>query len=127
MQPGDKDDGPTLDAVAILDAVIEHVAQEEAENGVPTEEDIRWSREVRLKVQARIAALRAQLTSARPSDPPAVPIGSDIRALDREGLLARLEAHRQGDGVRSDLASLSDEDLRRMLERLTEPTEGGTS
>jgi hypothetical protein len=114
MQPGDKDDGPRPDAVAILDAVIEHVAQEEAENGEPTEQDIQWSRDLRRQVQARIAELRRQLNSVKP-----------LRALDRAELLARLKAL-PGDGARHDLASLSDEELRQMISHLTGPTEGGT-
>ena len=125
MPPSDKDDAPVPDAIAILDAVIDHVAEEEAENGEPTEQDIRWSRDVRREMQSRIAALRRQLTAAQPIDQPAVPIGSDIRVLDRESLLARLEALRQGDSAQ-DLTGLSDDDLRRMLARLTGPTEGET-
>ena len=126
MRSSDKDDGPPPDALAILDEVIELVAQEEAENGEPTEQDIRWSRDVRRQVQSRIAALRRQLTPVAPIDQPAASIADDIRALDRAGLLARLEPLRQGGGARQDLATLSDDDLREMLTRLTRPAEGGT-
>lgn len=73
MRPGDKD-GPFPDATAILDAVIDLVAEEEAENGEPTEQDIQWSRDLRRNIQARIAVLRRQLTSVEPVDPPAAPI-----------------------------------------------------
>ena len=151
MQPGDKDDGQLPDAAAILDAVIDLVAEEEAENGEPTEEDIRWSRDVRRQIEARIAELRHQLDRQRlqaagsaviPGGPPdgdreltpvepaelAAPMRDDshaLHALDREALLARLQALHPP-GVHPDLASLRDEDLRRMLARLTGPTEGET-
>lgn len=123
MPPSDKDDAPVPDAIAILDAVIDHVAEEEAENGEPTEQDIRWSRDVRREMQSRIAALRRQLTPVQPVDQPAAPLGSEVRGLDREGLLARLEALRQGNDAHQDLTGLSDEDLRRMLSILMGPTE----
>lgn len=120
MPPHDKDDKPVPDAIAILDAVIDLVAEEEAENGEPTEEDIRWSRDLRAQMQTRIAALRRQLTAVQPIAPQAAPVGADIGALAREGLLARLEALR-GDGERNarpDLTGLSDDDLRQMLANL---------
>jgi hypothetical protein len=117
MSPNDKDDGPPPDAIALLDAVIDHVAEEEAEHGEPTEQDVRWSRDLRRTMQARIAALRSAHTAA--------PMDFAIRALDREGLLARLEALRQdGGGVHQDLRRLSDDDLRQMLAILVRPTEG---
>ena len=56
-----------------------------------------------------------------------MPIGSEIRALDRAGILAQLEALRQVGDLRyahQDLTGLSDADLRRMLAILMEPTEG---
>ena len=127
MRPNDKHDQPILDAAATLDAVIDQVAEEEAENGKPTEEDIRWSHDLRLKMKSSIAALRRQLTPVQPIVRRAKPIGSEIRALDRAGLLARLEALRQREDVRyahQDLTGLSDDDLRQMLAILVGPTEG---
>lgn len=126
MRPNDKDDKPVRDASAVLDAVIDLVAEEEAENGEPTEQDIRWSRDLRAQMQSRIAALRRQLTPAQPNAPQDTPPGAEIHALDREGLLARLEALR-GDGERNarpDLTGLSDDDLRQMLANLVGPTAG---
>lgn len=141
MQPGDKDDGPLPDAVAILDAVIDHVAQEEAESGEPTEQDIRWSRDVRRQLQSRVAGMRRQLDQPDQLDQldrqrpqaiepaePTTSMGDDshaLRALDREALLARLKPLHPP-GAHPDLASLGDEELRWMLARLTRPTEGGT-
>lgn len=122
MPPHDKHDRSARDAVAILDAVIDHVAEEEAENGEPTEQDLRWSRDLRRQMQSRMAALRRQLTPVQPIVR-SVSIGSEIRGLDREGLLAQLEALRQGGDVRyahQDLTGLSDDDLRRMLAILAE-------
>jgi uncharacterized protein involved in exopolysaccharide biosynthesis len=126
MRPNDKDGKPVPNASAVLDAVIDLVAEEEAENGQPTEQDIRWSRDLRAQMQSRIAALRRQLTPAQPGAPQGTPVGAEIRALDREGLLARLEAHRGGgDGnTRQDLADLSDDDLRQLLANLVGPTAG---
>jgi len=126
MRPNDKDDGPVPDAIAILDAVIDHVAEEEAENGEPTEQDIRWAHDLRLKMQSRIAALRSAHTGPTNHPGPA-PMDSELRALGREGLLARLEALRQHGGVQyahQDLTGLSDDDLRQMLAIWVGPTEG---
>jgi len=126
MLPHDKHDRSALDAIAILDAVIDHVAEEEAENGEPTEQDLRWSHDLRRQMQSRIAALRRQLTPARPIIR-SVSIDSGIRVLDREGLLAQLEALRQRGDLRyahQELTGLSDDDLRRMLALLAESTEG---
>jgi hypothetical protein len=127
MPPTDQHDRPAPDAVAILDAVIDHVAEEEAENGVSTAQEVRWAHDLRRKMQSHIAALRRQLTPVQPIVRRSVPIGSEIRALDREGLLAQLEALRQVGDLRyahQDLTGLSDADLRRMLAILMEPTEG---
>jgi hypothetical protein len=127
MPPTNQHDGPAPDAASILDAVIDHVAEEEAENGVSTEQDARWAHDLRRKMQSHIAALRRQLTPVQPMVRRSVPIGSQIRVLDREGLLAQLEALRQVDDIRyahQDLTGLSDADLRRMLAILMEPTVG---
>ena len=127
MPPTDQHDRPAPDAITILDAVIDHVAEEEAENGVSTAQEVRWAQDLRRKMQSRIAALRRQLTPVQPVVRRSVPIGSEIRVLDREGLLAQLEALRQDGDVRyahQDLTGLSDADLRRMLAILMEPTKG---
>lgn len=79
MQPHDKDGKPAPDATAILDAVIDLVAEEEAENGEPTEQDIRWSRDVRAQMQSRIAELRRQLKPG-PTNQPAGTPGADGEA-----------------------------------------------
>jgi hypothetical protein len=50
-------------AAEILDVVFAHVAEEEAENGEPTEDDERWASELHAKMRTRIAELRRQLTT----------------------------------------------------------------
>jgi hypothetical protein len=125
MQP--KHDKPGPGAVAVLDAVIALVAEDEAEDGTSTPDQARWARGVAQAVAVRVAELRRQLTPVRPVIKRAAPVGSQIRALDRVGLLTRLEALRQGEQVRyahQDLTGLSDDDLRRMLAILEAPTEG---
>ena len=125
MQP--KHDKPAPCAVAMLDAVITLVAEDEAEDGQSTPDQARWAHGVAQAVAIRVAELRRQLTPARPVIKRAAPVASQIRALDRVGLLARLETLRQGEQVRyahQDLTGLSDDDLRRMLAILEAPTEG---
>jgi len=124
MRRNDKGDGPIPDPIAILDAVIDHVAEEEAETGEPTEQDLRWSHDLRREMQSRIAALRGRLTSAQPIAQPVSPVSTEVRALDREGLLARLKALRLGDDDAQDLTEMSDDDLRRMLATLMGPAGG---
>jgi hypothetical protein len=127
MPPTDQHDRPAPDSIAILDAVIDHVAEEEAENGVSTAQEARWAHDLRRKMQSHIAALRRQLTPVQPMVRRSVPIGSEIRELDREGLLAQLETLRQVGDLRyahQDLKGLSDADLRRMLAILMEPPKG---
>ena len=78
MRRNDKGDGPIPDPIAILDAVIDHVAEEEAETGEPTEQDLRWSHDLRREMQSRIAALRGQLTSAQPIAQPVSPVSTEV-------------------------------------------------
>jgi hypothetical protein len=103
---------------------MDHLAQEEADTTEFTPEEDRWARRVRQGVDTQIAALRRQLTPVRPKLESLPPIPDEIRALDREGLLARLEILRQGPGVRyahMNLTGLTTDDLRQMVAAILEP------
>lgn len=118
MQPNGKHEKPLPDASAVFETILDHIAEEEAENEVSTETDRCWAHNLRQQMETHIAALRRQLTPVRPVVRRPPPISSEIRALDRDGLLARLEALRQAEHVRyahQDLTGLSDDDLRHML------------
>src|SRR5678815_4441731 len=124
MGTDDKGQGPRMNSVAVVNAIMDHVAQEEADRAVPTPEERRWARGVRKRVDVELARLRRQLTPTelKPKRPP--PIPDEIRTLDRAGLLAQLEVLRQREGVRYahlDLTELSTDDLRQMIAALLEP------
>jgi hypothetical protein len=114
------------DPVAIWDDILDVIAEDDAETGEASEDDVQWSQRVDAMVKSRLAGLRRQLT---PTDVPVkrgVSIPSEIQAFDRKMLLAQLEILRQGASVRyahQDLTGLSDNDLRTMLAILVEPAE----
>jgi hypothetical protein len=119
MRPNNRDPKQVANAVAFVDTVMEHVAEENADQAEFSAEETRWARGVRHQVDAQLEALRRQL---KPKHPPAVP--AEIRELDREGLLARLESLKQHPGVRYahlDLSVLTTEDLQRMVTAILEP------
>src|SRR5262245_59257480 len=100
-----------------LETVLELVA---VESGEPDEEARldAWARSVRQKVDTQLAALRRQHMPARPVPRRAVAISDEIRSLDREALLARLEILRQSPDVQIahlDLSGLTEDDLRQLV------------
>lgn len=122
MGPNDKHDKPPTDPLAFIDTVMDHVAQEEAEADEVefTPEEDRWARGVRQNLDTHLAALRRQLTPAQPTHKHLAPIPDEIRALDREGLLARLEILCQSPHARArytpqDLTGLTTDELRQMV------------
>jgi hypothetical protein len=124
MGANNNGDRPSTNSVAVVYAVMDHVAQEESDRAPTTPEEARWARRVRQQLDVQLAELRRRLTptDCKPKRPPAIP--EEIRTLDREGLLARLEVLRQYDGVRYahlDLTGLSTEDLRQMVAAILEP------
>ena len=109
-----------------LDGAIHEAALVEAEQGTSTPSEREWDEGVAASVHARLAELRRNLVPA--ADPPskARPIRPSLLSLGREALLARLEALMLAmrGGVQyahRDLAMLSDDDLRQMID-LIEPT-----
>jgi hypothetical protein len=103
---------------AVLETLVEHIAQEEADHGLSDEATSIWARRVRADMMSRIAELRRRMLPAAPTARRVSPIAPDVLALDREGLLARLASFSQGERVQyahRDLTGLSDDDLRRML------------
>jgi hypothetical protein len=123
MGPNDKHDKPPTDPITFVDTVMDHVAQEEADNAPFTPEEDRWALGIRQNVDMHLAALRRQLTLDQPTSKR--PISDEIRALDREGLLAQLEVLRRGPGARYahlDLTRLTTDDLRQMLAEILEPS-----
>jgi hypothetical protein len=118
-------DIPSADVVAIVDAVMDHVAQEYAEStAVFTPEEDRWAQALRRRVESELARLRRQLTPARSIRKRLPPISDELRALDRDALLARLAVLRQASGVRyayQDLTGLTADGLRQLIAVIMEP------
>jgi hypothetical protein len=115
-----------LDAEEVWERILEDVAEQHAEDYVPSESDARWARQTQAFVRARLAELRRRITP--PSAPPSisVDIAAWIQALDRPALLAKIDALRQGAGARyahHELTALADDDLRALLAILTAPAE----
>src|SRR5580700_821572 len=79
---------PKPDAVEVLDTICHHVAVAAAENAQPTQEDLRWSRELGLQLEARLAELRRRLTPADEPVEKAKPIRPSTLAMARDELLA---------------------------------------
>jgi hypothetical protein len=126
MSQNGKQDCAALDPIALMDALLDDAAEQAAEDGIPTENDVEWSREVDAMVMSKLAELQRQATSSQVPLKRGVTIPSHIQALDRQSLLAQLEILRQGANVRyahQDLTGLSDNDLRTMLTLLVVPTE----
>jgi hypothetical protein len=118
MTPRDKPGRATRDPVAIWDDILDLVAEDDAEIGVASDDDVRWSQHVDAQVKSRIAALRRQFTPTVVPIQHGVTIPPAIQAMDRRALVAQLEALRQGGHLRyahHDLTGLSDTDLRTML------------
>lgn len=124
MQRKPKPDNATVDSVRLLDTIMDHVAQEEADTAVFTEEENQWARRLRQEVDARLAELRAQLAPAVRNTKRPPEIGPEIQGLDRQQLLERLDELRQHPGVRFahlDLAGLDTDDLRQLVAAILAP------
>lgn len=118
-----KDKPNSLD---VIDAISHQAALAEAENGVSTAEDRRWSKDLGVTIEARLAELRRNLTPAEVVPERAAPIRPSLLAMARDALIAAITRITQvrGSAVQyayRDLRGLSDDDLRRLLDTL-EPT-----
>ena len=118
-------DKPDADPIVVLDAVMDHVALEYAESAETfTPEEDRWARGVRQRVDRELAALRRQLTPAKPRHKRLPPIPDELLALDRQALIGRLTSLRQASGVRyahQDLVGLTCDDLRQLIVAISRP------
>jgi hypothetical protein len=105
----------------ILDELSYQAALAEADHGVSTRADDRWSRELGDKLQARLAELRRNLLPASAPIQKAKPIRAKWLSLARDQLLAALAAMSANEAVQyahRDLQGLSDNDLRQLLDLL---------
>jgi hypothetical protein len=108
------------DPIAVMNALLHDVAEQAAEDHVPTKEDHRWAKNTMAKLQRQLAQLRPA-RDARSGTAPAkrdVEIPASIQALDRDTMLVQLEFLRQCGQVRyanQNLTSLSVSDLRKTL------------
>ena len=118
-----KDKPSSLD---ILDEISHQAALAEAEHGKSTADDRRWSRELGVSIEARLAELRRNLTPAEAPTERAKPIRPSLLAMARDALIDAISRITQARGravqyAHRDLRGLSDDDLRRLLDTL-EPT-----
>jgi len=118
--------GNDLDAPHPLEKVIGAVAAESFEPDHGVRED-RWAQNIRRNVDARLAALRRQLSPPRSPQRQVARVSVDLRMLDRAALLARLDILRQAPHVRFahlELSGLTTEDLRQLIAEIeTERTQ----
>jgi len=101
-----------------LEVVLEHVSAEGSHDPDEVARENSWAHAVRQKVDTQLAALRRQLNPARPIRRRAAGISDELRALDRDGLLARLAILRQAPEVRIahlELSGLTTDDLRQLV------------
>jgi hypothetical protein len=116
MTPDEK----KLDA---LEAAFHDAALADAEADDATPEEKEWAKQFHARVDAQLADMEKNLA---PSAAPAKPIRPSLLALTRDALLAKLEqlvsvgrlqvAHRK-------LSTLSDDDLRRLIQSATSDAE----
>jgi hypothetical protein len=117
MKRSSKYPGNESEAVHPFETVLELVA-EESVDPVDEARANSWAHALRQRVDTQLAALRRQLTPARPVPRHAVHVSDEIRSLNREALLARLEVVSQAPEVRIahlDLSGLSEDDLRQLV------------
>ena len=119
-----KPDAP--DTAEVLDAINYQVALDEAENGTATEADRKWSRELGVQIEARLAELRRNLTPADPPRERAKPLRPSTLAMMRDALIRAIERITQAMGgtvqyAHRNLTKLSDDDLRRLYDTI-DPT-----
>jgi hypothetical protein len=107
------------DPIAIMEGLLDDVAEQAVEDLEPTAESIQWSRTLGDQVRHEIAYMERRAARKRTSVVrPTVTIPAGIQALDRASLLARLESLRQNANVQYanwDLSGLDDDELRRTL------------
>jgi len=107
------------DPIAIMEGLLDDVAEQAVEDRKPTADSIRWSRALGDQVRREIELLELRGVPARTGlAGPIVVIPAEIQALDRDCVLARLESLRRIGEVHYanwHLSGLSDDELRRTL------------
>jgi hypothetical protein len=125
MSDKNQPDETVRDPIATMETLLDDIAEQAADDYVPTDDDIRWASELGSVVEQRLAGLER-----RPRRPPQdqvrhdVIIPESIQRLDRESLLVQLELQRRNPNVQyaqRNLTTFSDDDLRRMLALLMQP------
>lgn len=107
------------DPIAIMEGLLDDVAEQAIEDLEPTADSIQWSHALGDQVRREIARMeRCGARARRDVLPPTVTIPAEIQALDRDTVLARLEILRQNAKVQyahRHLSGLSDDELRRLF------------
>lgn len=111
-----------------IDAALREAALVEAEQRTSTPHERQIAKRMKGNVQTRLAELRRQLLPAADPVEKAKPIRPSLYKLGRDALVARLEALTRAMGgavqyAHRDLAGLSDDDLRRMIDLLDKSPE----
>lgn len=118
---------PKPSALEILDEVSHQSAQAAVDRRKKsTPEERAWSRELGVKIDARLAELRRNLTPADPPVESAKPIRPSTLAMMRDALIEGVTRFTQSRGgavqfAHRNLKRLSDDDLRRLYD-LLDPT-----
>ena len=118
---------PKPNAVEVLDEISHHAAQAAAaRRGKPTTRDREWSRELGVKLDARLAELRRNLLPEDPQIEQAKPIRPSTLAMARDAVLDAIRRVTTPMGGRvqfahKNLKRLSDDDLRRIYDKI-DPT-----
>ena len=119
---------PKPNAREILDEVSHHAAQADvaARCGKSTARDRQWSRDLGVKLDARLAELRRNLLPADPPIEQAKPLRQSTLVMVRDALLDGIKRLSTDTGGRvqfayRNLKRLSDDDLRRIYDTL-DPT-----
>ena len=107
----------------LLDELSYQAALAEADHGKSSATDVRWSRELDAKLQARLAELRRNLLPAAAPIQKAKPIRAKWLTLQRDAMIAKLTEITQAMSgavqyAHRDLQGLSDNDLRQLLDLL---------
>ena len=110
-----------------LEKVVHVASADSFEDDSGTREDA-WAHKVRRDLEAKLAALRRQLSPTRTPQRRVTRISAELRALDHAALLARLVVARRDPAVRIahlELSGLTTEDLRLLVAELeaTDPTQ----
>ncbi|HEY4241487.1 MAG TPA: hypothetical protein VGM88_16815 [Kofleriaceae bacterium] len=110
-----------------LDAVLHEAALVETESGKATPGEAKIAKAAREHVMAQVAAARRALVPAAAAPVKAKPLKPGLLALTRDALLAKLEAALAGGRAlgyaHRDLAGLTDDDLRRLVQTIEDDGE----